>query len=94
MSKMLGKGHAGCPFCPDKAQYIKQRDGFWFVDCYCGISGPAAETEAVAIAAWDSRQPDKGLITALEKVKAMDGKCHGEIHVVVDEALSKYKGKD
>ena len=37
--------------------------------------------------------PAQGLVDALKKVKAMDGRCHGEIHIVIDEALKKYKGK-
>lgn len=57
-----------CPFCHDTERGFQHVDGFWYVTCYCGIAGPAAETKDGAREAWNTRHdPEKDmLVKALE----------------------------
>lgn len=56
-----------CPFCGDNERGMNCLMGSWTVGCSCGVLGGEYETEAEAIAAWNTRASDAE-ITRLRKI--------------------------
>ena len=60
-----------CPLCrhtPSAREIGVVSDAQWAIDCECGV-GLAAQTEAEAIAIWNTRAPDPMLAEALEALR-------------------------
>jgi Lar family restriction alleviation protein len=54
----------GCPFCGSKQIAILFDEGCCWLECWrCGVTSPAAESRAEAIAIWNRRSDCKRMAT-------------------------------
>ena len=96
-----------CPFCNIEDDFYvyydpDDPDDVAYVECtFCYCCGPHKPTRSDAIAAWNHRQPDTGLVEALEKIleDAIDGDENGmcmyySIKLEVNDLLAKYRSKE
>ena len=58
-----------CPFCGDNERGMNCLMGSWTVGCSCGVLGGEYETEAEAIAAWDTRASDAEITRLTEALR-------------------------
>jgi Lar family restriction alleviation protein len=86
-----------CPFCGSEVVVIYKLEGdksCWAECKTCWASSNVfdLDKEAKAVTAWNTRQPDKELVEALENIcgtTCVDG--YGKVIEIADAALGKYK---
>jgi len=61
-----------CPFCGDNERGMNCLMGSWTVGCSCGVLGGEYETEAEAIAAWNTRASDAEITRLTEALRAAE----------------------